>query len=133
MLKKRSRRTEKLSLKLKKIEESITNRESNENTEMQERVMNNVITSEDAAKVVQEFEEDIKSIRGYIMWLTYHRGWIFHEFKEKERFVSMVSKFDVSKSTIVFKIALVKLTNNYPKMKSSSLSFHYFQKKLKKN
>ena len=74
MLKKRSRRTEKLSLKLKKIEESITNRESNENTEMQERVMNNVITSEDAAKVVQEFEEDIKSIRGYIMWLTYHRG-----------------------------------------------------------
>ena len=74
MLKKRSRRTEKLSLKLKKIEESITNRESNENTEMQERVMNNVRTSEDAAKVVQEFEEDIKSIRGYIMWLTYHRG-----------------------------------------------------------
>ena len=55
MLKKRSRRTEKLSLKLKKIEESITNRESNENTEMQERVMNNVITSEDAAKVVQKF------------------------------------------------------------------------------
>ena len=43
----------------------------------------------------------------------------------------MVSKFSVSKSTIVFEIALVKLTNNYPKIKSSLLSLHYFQNYLK--
>ena len=40
----------------------------------------------------------------------------------------MVSKFGVSKSTTVFKIALVKLINNYPKIKNSSLFLHYFKK-----
>ena len=43
----------------------------------------------------------------------------------------MVSKFGVCKSTIVFKIALVKLINNYPKIKNSLLSLHYFKKYLK--
>ena len=43
----------------------------------------------------------------------------------------MVSKFGVSNSTIVFKIALVKLINEYPKLKISSLSLHYFKKYLK--
>ena len=41
--------------------------------------------------------------------------------KKKELFVTMVSKFGVSKSTIVFKMALVKLINSYPKIKNSSL------------
>ena len=41
---------------------------------MQERVISNVITSEDAARVVQEFEQIIKNKKGYIMWLTYHQG-----------------------------------------------------------
>ena len=43
----------------------------------------------------------------------------------------MVSKFGVSNSTIVLKIALVKLINEYPKLKISSLSLHYFKKYLK--
>ena len=43
----------------------------------------------------------------------------------------MVSKFKVSKSTIVFKIALKKLIDDYPKIKNSSLSLHYFKKHLK--
>ena len=43
----------------------------------------------------------------------------------------MVFKFSVSKSTIVFKIALSKLIDNYPRIKSSSLSLHYFKKHLK--
>ena len=43
----------------------------------------------------------------------------------------MVSKFGVNKSTIVFKIALVKLINNYPKVKNFLLSLNYFKKYLK--
>ena len=42
------------------LEESTINGERNENIEMQEKV-NNVITSEDAAKVVQEFDQNIKN------------------------------------------------------------------------
>ena len=44
----------------KKLEELITNGKKNENTEMQENV-NNVATREDAAKIVQEYEQIIKN------------------------------------------------------------------------
>ena len=44
----------------KDLEESIINGERNENIEMQEKD-NNVITSEDSAKNVQEFDEIIKN------------------------------------------------------------------------
>lgn len=43
----------------------------------------------------------------------------------------MVSKFGVSKLTIVLKIVLFKSINNYPETKISSLSLHYFKKYLK--
>ena len=99
-------------------------------TEIQEKV-SNVTTSEDATKVVEEFRQIIKNKKSHIIWLAYHQGQLFQKFKEKERFVSMVSQFGASKSTIVFKIALFKLINNYPKTKNSSLSLHYFKRYLK--
>ena len=43
----------------------------------------------------------------------------------------MVSKFNVSKSTIVFKITLKKLIDDIPRIKDSSLSLHYLKKKIK--
>ena len=46
-------------------------------------------TREDAAKVVQEFDQIIKNKKSDIMWLTYYQGQIFRKFKEKGRFVSM--------------------------------------------
>ena len=46
-------------------------------------------TSEDAAKVVQEFDQIIKNKKSDIMWLTYYQGQTFRKFKEKGRFVSM--------------------------------------------
>ena len=66
-----------------------------------------------------------------MIWLAYYQGQIFKKLKEKERFVSMVLKCSVGKSTIMFKIALSKLTDDYPKIKNSSLSLHYFKKHLK--
>ena len=67
-----------------------------------------------------------------LVWLAYHQGKVFKKFRSKERFVNdLVSKFKVSKSTIVFKIALSRLIDDYPKVKDSSLSFQYFKKHLK--
>ena len=43
----------------------------------------------------------------------------------------MVLKSGVNKSTIAFKIALKKLIDDFPKIKNSSLSLHYFKKKSK--
>ena len=110
----------------------IANSRRNENADVQEKAENCAANEEDAAKVIQEFEEIIKNKKSDIVWLAYYQGKIFQKFKEKERFVSnMVLKFKVSKSTIIFKIALSRLIDDYPKIKDSSLSFHYFFKKLK--
>ena len=50
------------------------------------------------------------------MWLAYYQGKIFQKFREKEQIVSdMVLKFKVSKSTIMFKIALGRVIDDYPK------------------
>ena len=115
----------------KELEDSIVNGKKNENANMQDRI-NGCITNEDAVKAVQEFEQIIQNKKSDIVWLAYYQGQIFQKFREKERFVSdMVLKFHVSKSTIVFKIALKKLIDDFPKIKDSSLSLHYLKKKLK--
>ena len=86
--------------------DSIVNGKKNKNANMQDRV-NECITNEDAIKAVQEFEQIIQNKKSGIVWLAYYQGQIFQKFREKKRFVSdMVLKFHVSKSTIVFKIAL---------------------------
>ena len=109
----------------KELEESIVNGRRNENPNMQDKV-NGFITNEDAVKAIQEFEQIIKNKMSNIVWLAYYQGQIFQKFKETESFVSMVLKLNVIKSTIVFKIALKKLIDDFPKLKDSWLSLHYF-------
>ena len=104
-------------------EESITNSKRNE------KANNCTANEEDVVNVIQAFEEIIKNKKSDIVWLAYYQGQIFQMFKEKERFVSdMVLKFNVGKSTILIKIALSKLIDDYPKVKDSSLSLHHFKK-----
>ena len=110
----------------KRLKDSIINSRKNENSDIQDKV-NGCITNEDAVKTIQELEQIIQNKKNDIVCLAYYEGRIFHKFREKERFVSdMVLKFNVSKSTIVFKIALKKLMDHFPKIKDSSLSLHYF-------
>ena len=109
----------------RKLEESIVNGKRNKNADMQEKV-NVCITSEDALKVIQELEQIIKNKKSDIVWLAYYQGQIFQKFKEKESFVSMFLKL-----TIIFKIPLKNVIDDYPKIKDSSLSLHYFLKKMK--
>ena len=47
---------------------------------MLEKVNN--VTIEDAAKVVQEFQQIIKNKKSDIIWFTYHQEQIFQTFKE---------------------------------------------------
>ena len=115
----------------KELEDSIANSKNNENTDIEKMTKNCMESEENAAKVIHEFEEIIKNKRNDIVWLAYYQGKIFQKFKSKERFVNdMVTKFKVSKSTIVFKIALCRLIDEYPKIKIFSLSLHYLKKHL---
>ena len=110
----------------KDLKESIAKSGRNENADIQEKV-NGCRTNEDAVKATQEFEQIIQNEKSDIVWLAYYQGQIFQKFREKERFVSdMVLKFGVSKSTLVFKISLKKLIDDFPKIKNS-LSLHYFK------
>ena len=92
----------------KELQELIANIKRNENAEMQEKI-NRCTPNEDAVKVIQEFERIIKKKKNDIVWLVYYQGQIFPKIKEKECFVSMVLKLNVSKSTITFKNALSRL------------------------
>ena len=125
--------TKKTKSEIKKdLEDSIANCKKNENTDIEEMANNCMESEKDAANIIPEFEEIIKNKKSDIVWLAYYQGKIFQKFRSKKRFVNdMVSKFKVSKSTIVFKIALSKLIDEYPKIKNSSLSLHYFKKPLK--
>ena len=86
---------------------------------------------EDAAEIIQEYEEILRTKRKGIISVAYHQGKMFSWFCEKEKFLRLVSKFGVHKNTIILKINIFKLINKHPKlMKSSvSLSFlkNYFQ------
>ena len=113
----------------KELEDSIINSRKNENTDMQDKV-NGCITNEDAIKVIQDFEQIIQKEERHRMVSLLSRS-IFQKLREKEKFVSyMVSKLNVSKSTIVFKNALKKLIEDFPRIKDSSLSLHYLKKKI---
>ena len=93
---------------------------------MQDKV-HGCITNKDVVKALQEFEHIIQNKKSDIMQLAYYQSQIFQKFREREQFVSdMVSKFIVIKSTIVTKIAVKKLIDDFPKIKDSSLSLHYF-------
>ena len=116
----------------KELEDSTANGKKNENTDIEEMTNNCTESKEDAAKVIHEFEEIIKNRKSDIVWLAYYQGKIFQKFRSKERFANdMVTKFIVSKSTIVFKITLSSLIDEYQKIKKSSLSLPYFKKHLK--
>ena len=94
----------------KELENSIANDKRNENTDIQQTVKNCTANDEDAAKVIEKFGGNKESD---IAWL--------------ERFANnMVLKFKVSKSIIVYKIALARLIDDYRKIRASSLSLHYF-------
>ena len=101
----------------KELEDSIANSKKNKNTDIEEMANNCTESEEDAAKNIHEFEEIIKNKKSDIVGLAYYQGKIFQKFRSKERFVNdMVSKFKVSKLTIVFKIALSRLIDEYPKI-----------------
>ena len=72
------------------------------------------------AAVIREFEEIIKSKKKHR--LVYQQGKIFEKLKQNAKFIEMVKQFRVSKSTITFKIKIVKLIDKHTKIKNSSLS-----------
>ena len=59
--------------------------------------------------------------------LAYHQGIIFKKYKKNNKFMSAVTDFKISKTTINFKIGIIKFIDDYPKLQKSSVSLHFLK------
>ena len=82
---------------------------------------------DDAAELIGRIERIMKSKKNNILMLAYHQGIIFKKYKDNNQFTSAVTKFKINKTTINFKIGIIKFIDDYPKMLKSSISLHFLQ------
>ena len=57
----------------------------------------------------------------------YEQGKIFKKFKEDTKFKNLVEQFGINRSTIIFKINIVKLAEKYRKMLISSVTLNFLK------
>ena len=62
--------------------------------------------------------------------LAYHQGIIFKKYKENNKFMSVVTEFKISKTTISFKKGIIKFIDDCPKMRKSCISLHYLKTRM---
>ena len=73
---------------------------------------------EDAAAIICQCEEIIRSKQQNIVWMAQQQVKIFRKLKEREKFVQMFIEFGISGSTMSFKITVVRLIHEYYKVKN---------------
>ena len=76
---------------------------------------------EEAAKVIKQYQDIIKTKKKGIISTAYYQGKIFKRFKENEKFVKLVSQLRTYQSTIIFEINVFKLCERYSKLLRSSI------------
>ena len=111
---KKTKRLSKEEMKKQLLESTIANEvaESKELNKEAEEIQE----PEEAAKVIKQYEDIIKTKKKGIISIVYCQGKIFKRFKENERFVKLVSQLGIYQNTIIFKIKFlncVKDTLNY--------------------
>ena len=82
---------------------------------------------EKAAEVIKRYEDIMKMKKKGIISVAYHEGKVFKKFKEKEKFVRLVSELGIHKTTVIFKINIFKLREKYPKLLRSSIGLGFFK------
>ena len=65
------------------------------------------------------------------MNIVFHQGKVFKKFKDKEKFITLVNKLGIHKTTIIFKINIFKLCEKYPKLFNSSIGLGFFKNHYK--
>ena len=83
--------------------------------------------SERAAEIIKRYEDIIKTKNKGIINVAYHQGQVFKRFKEKEKFVKLVSELRTHKTAIIFRINIFKLCKKYTKLLKSSIGLGFFK------
>ena len=97
-----------------------------ESKDIKELAKNND-NNDDATKLSKKMDYMIKSEKKNILFIAYQQGEIFKRFKTNRKFISAVSAFKISKTTINSKIDILKFIDIYPKMQTSCISLHYLK------
>ena len=92
-----------------------------------EQLIRTIDNPKDAIELVKKLDKLTKCSKNNILVLTYQQGKVFQKLKSNNKFISAVTEFGVSKTTINFKIDIVKFLENYPKMKKSCISLFYLK------
>ena len=94
-----SKKTKRLSQEeiKKQLLESIVINEVVESEELN-RETEEVQDPEEAAKVIQMYENIIKTKKKGIISIAYHQGKVFKKFKDKEKFITLVSQLGIHKN-----------------------------------
>ena len=88
---------------------------------------------EKAAEIIKQYEDIIKTKNKGIINVAYYQGQVFKRFKEKEKFVKLVSELGIDKNTIIFKINVFKLCKKHPKLLKSSIGLGFLKNYHKGN
>ena len=114
----------------KQLIESITFTNAVEIEELNERG-ETVEKPEDAADIIKEYEQILRIKRKGIISIAFHQNKVFKHFKKKEKFIQMIGKLKIYKSTIVFKINVFKLIAKHPKLMKSSVTLTFLENYFK--
>ena len=86
---------------------------------------------EDAATITKQYNEVLSTKRQDILSVAYHQGKFFKRFKQKGRFIEMVSTWKIHISTIIFRINIFKLIQKHPKLMKPSATRIFLKNYLK--
>ena len=82
---------------------------------------------QEARKIIEEWEDIIKTSKKNIIRFAYEPGNIFKKFKEHTKFKNLVEQFKMNKSTIILKTNIIKLLDKYPKMLTWPITLNFLK------
>ena len=77
---------------------------------------------EEAAAVIKQHEDIIRTKKKGTISTAYHQGKMFKNFKDKEKFIKLINQF---KTAIIFKINIFELCEKYPELLKSSIGLGF--------
>ena len=123
-MKKRSVNTKQLSRRLVKEQikqQLIDSLGYNENIDKEELITSadRVKNCQEALKIIKEYEGIVKTSKRNIICFVCQQNKVFRKFKENRKIKNLAEQSKITKSTIIFRINVVKLFDKYPKTMTS--------------
>ena len=99
--------------------------------ELNKQAEEEVQDPEEAIKVIQKYENIIRTKKKGIIRIAFHQSKVFKKFKDKEKFITLVGWLGIHKNTIIFKIKVYKLCERHPKLLELSAGLGFLKNNYK--